>query len=360
MQALDELERRFAEAIEAEEERAEPARPPGRLRRFRLPLATAGALAALATVVAVVLVVAAGGGGPGADTERLPAASQALLERVAHAAEEGPQIELRGDQVWYVREEGIDQRSLEGPRDIWGGIETLGLRRLYSVEHWTGFGAAGRTRELTVRHWFPFRGHRRKWQQSGNRPLPLPEDRDSSFTGVGGLPTDTGLLTPQQLRDLPSEPAALLDTLERAVRARGPLPATEEFGEEKALAAAQFATIRSLLALPVSPQQRAGLLRAFVRLPGAYVYGMGRDRLGRPGLVLTFKWRNHPQHVVVRARDGWLLETRGPRGGRADTVVEQGVAASVNALPMGVEAPKKRLPRTLRADMPRPAQPGLP
>lgn len=363
MQALDELERRFAEAIEAEE-RAEPAPPPGRLRRFRLPLATAGALTALATVAAVVLVVAAGGGGSGADAERLPAASLALLERVAHAAEQGPRIDLRGGEAWYVREEGIDQWALRGRRipGATNGYVGYSVRRHYSIERWSGFGQTARIRSMTVRAWPMFPRDRGLWRErlESPGPHPLPSDLDVVFTRTTGLPLDTGLLTPQHVRDLPSEPDALLETIAEAVRARGPLPATEEFGEEEMLAAAQFATIRSLLALPVTPQQRAGLLRAFVRLPGARVYGMGRDRLGRPGLVLTFLWRNRPEHVVVRASDGWLLETRGPRGGRADTVVEQGVAASVSALPEGVAAPKKRLPRTRSADAPAPALPGLP
>lgn len=357
MQALDELERRFAEAIEADE-RAE-AVPPPRRRRGWLPLATGGALAALATVGAVVLVVAAGGPGE----ERRPA-NAALLERVAQAAEQAPPVVLHGDEVWYVREQGIEQLSLRGRRipGTSDGYEAYSIRRLYAHERWSGFGTTARTRSLTVRAWPMLRRDRRQWRERQRAPLPrpLPPDMDVAFTRTTGLPLETALLSPQQLRDLPSDPDALLETLAQVVHARGVLPLAGEFGEEKALAAAQFATIRSLLALPVTPQQRAGLLRAFVRLPGARVYGMGRDRLGRPGLVLTFLWRNRPEHVVVRASDGWLLETRGPRGGRADTVVEQVVAASVRALPEGVEAPKKRLPRTRSADAPAPALPGLP
>jgi len=360
MQVLDELERRFAEAIVAEEERA----PAPRRRRRRLPLATAGALAALAAVAAVVLVVAAGGGGGGTDggrdEQRLPAASLALLERVARAAERGPQIELRDGELWYVREETIDQWAIRGPQDLRGRIEMLGVRRLYAIERWSGFGNVGRTRGVTVRTWFPHRSHRESWQRMGSPPPAVAPDVDLAYDDVRGLPLDTALLTPQQLRDLPTEPAALLGTLERAVRARGPLPGEREFGERKAIAAAQFATIRSLLALSVTPRLRAALLRAFALLPGARVHGMGRDRLGRPGLVLTFMWRNRPEHVVVRARDGWLLETRGPKGGRADTVVAQGVAASVRALPPGVDPPKRRMPRMRWTDGPRPVRPGLP
>ncbi|MBB4663475.1 CU044_5270 family protein [Conexibacter arvalis] len=371
MEVLDELERRFAAAIEAEGREAAGEGPRARPRRARrrigpLPRATAGALAALAALAAVVLVVAAGGGGgDGTGEERVPAASIALLERVADAAEQAPPPPvLRDGEVWYVREEGIDQWGVRGPRSADGGIEMLGVRRLYSIERWSGFGQVGRTRSLTVRTWFPFRGHRERWLRSHRRSRsaarPTPPDADVAFARVTGLPLDTGLLTPAQVRALPSDPAALLDAIEQAVRARGSLPAAEEFGEEKALAAAQFVTIRSLLALPVTPRQRAGLLRAFVLLPGARVYGMGRDRLGRPGLVLTFLWRNRPEHVVVRARDGRLLETRGPRGGRADTVVAEGVARNVRSLPDGVAAPKERLPRTRWTDAPRLERPGLP
>lgn len=359
MQVLDELERRFADAIEADEARTAAAPPPRRRRRLRLPLATAGALTALAAVVAVILVVAAGGGPV---EERRPA-NAALLEQVARAAEQAPPVVLREGEVWYVREQGIEQLSLRGRRipGTTGGYEGYSVRRLYSNERWSGFGTTARTRSVTVRAWPMRKLDLRLWRERQRAPLPrpLPPDLDVAFTRTRGLPLETALLTPQQVRDLPAEPDALLEQLAEAIRARGTLPVGGEFSEEQALAAAQFVTIRSLLALPVTPQQRAGLLRAFVRLPGARVYGMGRDRLGRPGLVLTFMWRNHPNHVVVRARDGWLLEARGPKGGRADTVVAQGVAASVRSLPKGVAAPKKRLPGTRSADAPAPALPGL-
>lgn len=365
MQVLDELERRFAEAIGRDE--AAQGQRRSRRRRLRRPrwrppaLPTAVAVATLA-VVAVIVVLAAGGGGGATGEPRLPAASTALLEQVAHAAEQAPPPPvLRDGELWYVRSEGIDQWAIRGERlPGTNGWEGVGVLRHWSIERWSGFGETGRTRELTVRAAPRFARDRRLWRERSRSASPFPPDVDTVYRRVSGLPLETGVLTPQELRDLPSEPAALLAAIERAVRARGPLPAAAEFGEEKALAAAQFVTIRSLLSLPVTPQQRAGLLRAFVLLPGARVYGMGRDRLGRRGLVLTFMWRNRPEHVVVNAGDGRLLEARGPRGGRAETYVEQGVARDVRALPRGVAEPKKRLPRTRWTDAPRPVRPGLP
>jgi hypothetical protein len=357
MNALDELERRFAEAIEREEAAPQHHRP--RLRRRWLPASTAGALAALAAVVAVAVVVVAGGGDRQGE-RRLPAASAALLEWVAHAAEQAPPPPvLRDGELWYVRSEGVDQWAVRGERlpgtDGW---EEFGVLRHWSIERWSGFGATGRSRELTIRATPRFARDRRLWRERSRSVLP--HDVDTVYTRVQGLPLETGVLTRRELRDLPSEPTALLAAIERAVLARGPLPSAAEFGEGKALAAAAFVTIRSLLSLPVTPQQRAGLLRAFVLLPGARVYGMGRDRLGRAGLVLTFMWRNRPEHIVVAARDGRLLESRGPRGGRAETYVEQGVAHGVRGLPRGVTEPKARLPRTRWTGAPRLVRPSLP
>jgi hypothetical protein len=364
MEVLDELERRFAAAIEAEQRQAgkaggkraagadAPERPPaGRVpvlrpralprrrsrdvrRRLRaLPLATGGALAALAAVAAVVVAIAAGGGG-GAGEERLPSSS-VLLERVARAAEQAPPPPLlRDGELWYVRGEGVDQWAVRGER-IRGtsGFEGFGVRRRYAVEQWSGLGAEGRIRKLTLGAAPRYASDRELWDSTPRSQRPFPPDSDVVFTRVRRLPLQTGLFAPQELHDLPSEPEALLQAIEAAVRTRASQQRQGSLGPD-ALATAAFEAIRGLLLLPVAPQQRAALLRAFARLPGTRVARIGSDARGRPGVVLVYTPRAHPRVprvLVVDDGDGRLLAERGPRGTPETTYVAQGVAPDVLA-----------------------------
>jgi hypothetical protein len=350
MRALDELERRFAEAIEAEQAARERARAPRR-RRPWFPLATGGALAALAAVVVAVLVVVAGGG------EERALTGAALLEQVAQAAEQAPAPPvLRGEEAWYVRGTTTEEWDVAGDSRPTGGHVTLTVRRSLSVETWSGLGTVARRRGLVLRSTSRPADRQRRppdaWQTVGT----LPSDADKGLTRVRGLPLDIGVLTPQELRDLPSEPGALLATIEEAVRTRSDVARSAPKFGPALLVRGQFDVIRGLLLLPVTPEQRAGLLRAFARLPGARPPGMGSDALGRRGLVLSFVWRGHTTQLVVSPVDGRLLATRVPGESPETTYVEQGVAPSVRALPPGVAPPKQQLPRT---DWSEPAR-GLP
>lgn len=347
MRALDELERRFAAAIEADQQ-TEAAPAPRRRRRFpALPLATGAALAALAAVVVVVLVVAAGGG---TDAQRQPA-NAALLERVARAAEEAPAPPvLHGEEAWYVRGTTAEEWDIAGDSRPTGGRVTLTVRQSISVETWSGLGTLGRRRRLILRTTSRPADRQRRRHHPWQTAEALPPDADSGIEGVRRLPLDTGTFTPQELRDLPSEPEALLSAIQEAARTRSAqAQSAPDFGPAL-LASASFDAIRGLLLLPVTPQQRAGLLRAFARLPGARVAGMGADALGRRGLVLTFVWRNRATQLVISPDDGRLLAQRVSGDAAETTYVEQGVAPSVRALPPGLAPPKERLPRTSWSD----------
>lgn len=347
MDVLDELERRFEAAIEADQQAGKSRGRRQRRRLPQLPIAAGVALAALAAVAVVVLTIAVGGGGGG--EQRLPSSSR-LLEHVARAAEQAPPPPLlRDGELWYVRGEGVDQWSIFRQRNP----EPLGVRRRFSVEQWSGFGTDGRIRTLTVSTRAMFPRDQQQWDAMPRAQRSFTPDSDVVFTRVPALPLQMGLFAPQQLRDLPSEPVALLRAIEAAVRSRAWQESAAPRLEPNASEA--FEAIRELLLLPVTPQQRAGLLRAFALLPGTRVARIGSDALGRAGVVLVYTPRTHPRKprvLVVDVDDGTLLAERGPRNSTETTYVEQGVAPDVLALPRGVAPPKADLPRTRRTQTP--------
>jgi hypothetical protein len=378
MEVLDELERRFAEAIERERAgagagsgaagaaarggRGRPRRP-GWLRRLRLrgglPLATGGALAALAVVAVAVMVALTGGGSGGTAVDPLQSAGRELLERVARAAERSaaPPV-LRAGQYWYVRGEGVDKWAVRGRR-IPGtrAIEAMGVARWFSVERWSGLGETARVRRLTLRDAAEFRKDQALWARRRQKVGPFQPDTDRAYTRMRGLPLQTGVFRPEEVRALPTTPQALLDAIEAAVRRATPA------ADADAVLSEEFETIAGLMTLPLRPAQRAALLRSFLLLPGTRIAGMGSDRLGRTGLKLVFTPRPHPKVprvLVVSPRDGRLLALRGPHNSVETTYVAQGVAASVRTLPKGVAQPKRALPRTVWSDTPTPAIPGRP
>ena len=374
MEVLDELERRFAEAIERERAgagggtRGAPTsgarnRRRGRLRRLRLrgglPLATGAALAALAVVAVAVVVALSGGGGGGVAVDPLQSAGRELLERVARAAERSaPPPVLRAGQYWYVRGEGVDKWSVRGRR-IPGtrAVEAIGVARWFSVERWSGLGETARIRTLTLRDAAEFRRDRALWARRRHEVGPFQPDTDRGYTRMRGLPLQTGVFSAAELASLPTTPRALLDEVEAAVRRASPTAGAD------AVLSDEFETIAGLLTLPLRPAQRAALLRSFLLLPGTRIAGMGSDRIGRTGLKLVFTPRPHPKVprvLVVSPGDGRLLALRGPHNSVETTYVAQGVTSGVRTLPSGVSQPKRQLPPTVWSDTPMPAIPGRP
>lgn len=368
MDALDELERRFAEAIEAEQAAAAEASARGgmrgRLRRLRgtgarrragggrhgrgarprVPLGAVVAAASLvlAAVVAAALLVGAGGGGP------LTPAQQ--LERIAETAEHGPAAPvLHGSQVWYQRDEttGLAPIPFNGATN--GPPPTA--RRVALGERWESDGPLRRSRTLTLRASIPGGRDRASWRAHGSPSLTLGDGDTVATLPESDLDLRTVAGTPfrwEELSSLPTDPRALLRKIVDAHRAQqqrhGRHPSDREYR------VTQVTAVRELLRSPIEPRLRAALVKALPLLPGADVVGRGSDGHGRPGLVVSVRAGAGDVQQLIVGDDGRLLGMRRPD---SSTVYLVGaVAPSVMALPPGVAPPPGRLPRTRHIDPP--------
>ncbi|GLW09630.1 hypothetical protein Misp01_47590 [Microtetraspora sp. NBRC 13810] len=88
-------------------------------------------------------------------------------------------------------------------------------------------------------------------------------------------------LTLTQLRELPTDPAALTESARRAIRAGGV--------EEDSVSDRVPTTLAALLyELPTTPEVRAAAYRALATLPQVTVEEGAKDPLGRPGVSVSF------------------------------------------------------------------------
>ncbi|RAY14075.1 hypothetical protein DPM19_17520 [Actinomadura craniellae] len=108
--------------------------------------------------------------------------------------------------------------------------------------------------------------------------------RVDTRSGGGEFP---GGLSSGDLRSLPTAPAELAERFlsRTAMRAAGALRPSA--GREAELAGTKFMRVASLLAAPVPPKTRAGLMRALTTQPGVHAVGRATDPLGRRGIALA-------------------------------------------------------------------------
>jgi len=343
--------------IEAEAEvGTQSTRPrPRPRRRRRAVVFLAAAIAATAAIVVAI--------GSGIDEGRVaPAESSAavVLRAAAAAAERAPGTgALRPGQYLYVR------RTAMEPRVISRGGERFTIFVRYIDEDWTARDGTGRHRSTPASPGFPTPADRAAWRRAGSPStremvgnyLPIVEGTDFRArpnprhvfpARAGGLG-----LTYAQVRALPSDPARLGRLLRRQV---GSLREYAPLSRERVARTRVLEWIGRLLSgAPVSPDQRAALLRVAAAQPGVRISRDAVDRLGRSGTAVRLEvrvemnparppYRVHPHTrsttLVVAPQTGELLGTRATFAGEgrrttADygAVFSSGVVASTTARP---------------------------
>jgi hypothetical protein len=338
MRALDELERRFVEAIESE---AVQMQTRGRRRRWVRPVGIAAGVLT-AAVVAVILLVA------GAGEVVRPTAAQALERAARTAAASAAAPNLHAGEYWYVRAEGTAEfPSLLDPLVRGGGksMTFIETSRPVITETWVGTERKARSRTL-------MRGpveitsasDRARWQAAGSPSLDQPSSNDTIFTKVRGLPVGLGMLSYAEVRGLPTDPRALLTTLAVAARRSSTARSAPRFGPA-ILALTEFRAISGLLVAPVDPAVRAALFRAAALIPGVRDLGTRADAIGRRGVAVGLDWRGGiVSELIFDPRTAALLgvDIGEDRGGLA--YIASGLTQSIRSLPAGVKPVAGPLP----------------
>ncbi|MEU6744793.1 CU044_5270 family protein [Spirillospora sp. NPDC046719] len=253
-------------------------------------------------------------GGPGASGS-IDLNKQAVLA-AATKAEKAPT-----GRYWYT--DRLDGQSYIVPAKT-GPYAIVGAQ----TESFDWFGAKSGTGEAYYLRDLPARPATARdaalWRKAGS-PSSFRVRTDGGFTTYGTKATawrssgpEAGTdprgggaflgMSPKELRNLPSDPAALARRFlsqAEASRAMGADPKSGRAPSPEQAAASRIWRVASLLGgAPVPPKARAGLMRALAAQPGVQAIGHVTDPLGRRGVALA-----SPERTTAVAD--------GPDGGRS-------------------------------------------
>jgi hypothetical protein len=136
---------------------------------------------------------------------------------------------------------------------------------------WRGAGSPSSFRVWSGDHYYTCTTKATKWKADG-RP---------NASGGGEFPGAPGGMSAEDLQNLPTDPAKLAKMFlsQTGDPAGGQLQRIEPEG--------QVMRVASLLAAPMPPEVRAGLMRALANQPGLRAIGRVTDPLGRRGVALA-------------------------------------------------------------------------
>ncbi|MFI0448098.1 CU044_5270 family protein [Actinomadura sp. 6N118] len=303
---------------------------PGRRRRFgwRAQAGLGMVAAAAAAVTGIVLL-----GGAPAEPDRGPAggpgaqAGRDLLLAVAARAERLPATRGR---YWYtsmVSGQSYIIRAKTGEYAIVGAhteyFKWLGAKK------GDGTGSYGRhlpARPLTAADEAGWRragspAMFRVWSNDhfqiyGRRATPWRAD-DPDPRGGGSFSVRGRTMTTRQVRELSPEPAKLAELLRDSKP--WPPPPGRRPGDGVDSAARH---VVGLLNIPVSPQVRAGLLRALAAQPDARVVGEKTDPLGRRGVAVTIDTPQRKRDVPLPTFSNEPEAEKGDFGSRGEIIID--------------------------------------
>lgn len=224
---------------------------PTRRRRLRLVPAIA-VVATAATAAAVFL-------GVGTKGEESASAAAALRDAATVARSQPPPPELGPGEYLYVKSVTAYLSTSVYSEENWFSVLVPRVREI-----WFGLDG-GRMRETSGKPVFLSERDRREWIEAGR-----PNVREHAWGGR---------TEPVQPLDLPSDPDALYEHLER-VAAGHPEGVHEEM----------FTLVGDALReTNASPEQRAALYEVAARIPGVELIGAVKDPAGRAGLAVAMR-----------------------------------------------------------------------
>ncbi|GII31330.1 CU044_5270 family protein [Planotetraspora mira] len=143
------------------------------------------------------------------------------------------------------------------------------------VALWKGAGSPSSFRVWSSDHYYTYTAKSTKWQAHGQ----------TNASGGGDFP---GGISAEDLRNLPTDPAKLaerfLSDMEMG-KALGRKP--QDPAGHQQYPGVKIMRVASLLAAPLPPKVRAGLMRALADQPGIHSIGRVTDPLGRRGVALA-------------------------------------------------------------------------
>jgi hypothetical protein len=226
-------------------------------------MAVAVATTGLAIAIAIPIALPGGGTG-GAD----PAAA-GLLHRVAlRAAQQPPQPAPGPGEFLYTRSESFSTSLY-----VVGDGTTFLFKAPNIRESWIGPDGSGRILNTPGAVTFPTQPDRAAWISAGAPSLEWVVDGDDEFDRF-----DPGDLTFGDYADLPTDPEALLELIEKREVVGGPAGDWETFVIIGDLLRETYAT----------PKARAALYHVAAELPGVELVGRVTDPAGRPGMAVAY------------------------------------------------------------------------
>ncbi|WP_022928649.1 CU044_5270 family protein [Patulibacter americanus] len=349
---LDELGAEMARAFRAAEaDGTRGVRPTGARRRAvrRVGPPVAALITALAVGAAVVVAPWSGSGGLGPSEAT---AAGVLTRAAAVARAEGATRLPRAEQFAYT-----DELTVHGVYDAvasGASARRSAFFQLKRTRRWQSAARRGVATQRTLDETRPGAlpptltvdpGELRADGRPPTATQTVPGDRlaDGSIrTPLGRTKTSLGgeELSPAELRDYPTQPAAIVRRLRRATAGQGRSPNGELW----------VAINDALRGAPLPGPLTAGLYRALATLPGVTLDAPGTDRLGRRVTRLSY------QEPGTWERQVLLLDARTYRRLGEQTVV----ASAPGPVPPGVPPKRTTVDRTttvLQGDDPRPGFP---
>jgi hypothetical protein len=253
-------------------------------RRWRLGLTIP------AVVVATLTIVLAATIGLGRDPESAGAAT--VLRDAARKLEAASATPLGAGQYWYVEQRG--HTLAEG-----ANTGSASYAALTTMVHklWIGRDGSGRiVRTDEDPQWITPADHDR-WVAAGAPPFTGGGIDEQEAPGQLTFPFGSRVLTYDELRALPTDPAAL-----------APMVAAAAIGNSWSAAWEQLDLIAELMrSTPLAPAQSAALYEVASRLPGIELVGPTRDSIGRPGVGVAVASNGFREELVLDPATGQLL-----------------------------------------------------
>jgi hypothetical protein len=256
----------------------------GALPRRRRPRLTipAVAVATLAIVAAAI--------GIGRDPQNAGAAT--VLRDAARKLEAAPATPLGAGQYWYVEQRG--HTLAEGAN---GGSTSYAALTTMVHKLWIGRDGSGRIVRTNQDPQWVTPADRERWLAAGSPSLAGGGIDEQEAPGRLSFAFGSRVLTYDELRALPTDPAVLAPMVEAAA-----------VGDSWSAAWQQLDLIAELLrGAPLAPAQSAALYEVASTLPGIELIGPTSDSLGRPGVGVAVTSNGFREELVLDSVTGQLL-----------------------------------------------------
>jgi hypothetical protein len=308
-----------AARVEARRRLAAHVAPPKRQRR-RWLLPAGGVAIAAAGAVAIALT-------SGVEERRVaPPDAVAVLKQAAEAAERrgGTGVLGRGDFLYVRTRQAFRSTSTDGPEGPWSVLLPV------ETESWFARDASGRQRSHPYgRPSFPTPRDRERWIAAG-RPRQTATPTDSRVQAQANpWYLNDQAMSYRELAALPTDPEALRLHIRAAAGDSGASPDAET-----------FTLIADMLRdNPVPARLRTALYRAMALVPEVTFRGKMMDRLGRPGVGISYDDEDGIRQLLIfDPLTAAVLEDRstGMRSGRLigyRVVVDTGIVGSIHVRP---------------------------